>query len=85
MNTYTVTITSKNQITLPAKLVRQMKLEKNKHLEVTERKGEIIMSVKPSLKERMQKYKTMHHAKQPVTDEKLCEGLARIVAEKATK
>lgn len=51
-----VTITSKNQITLPAALVRKLKLEKNRQLKLTENKGKLELTPQPSLEERMQKF-----------------------------
>ena len=53
MNTYTVTITSKNQITLPAKLVRQLDLHKNRRLEISQRGQNLTLKPEPTFEERM--------------------------------
>ena len=49
-----VTVTSKNQITLPADLVRKYKLDENRVLEVRERNGVLELRPTLSLEERMQ-------------------------------
>lgn len=50
-----VTITSKNQITLPAATVRKMKLEKLRRLKLTEKKGKLELTPEPSLRDRLEK------------------------------
>lgn len=53
MNTYTVTITSKNQITLPARLVRSMGLSKGEKLEVTSTNNSVKLTKTPTLEDSM--------------------------------
>lgn len=53
MRTKEITITSKNQITLPAEYVRNLKLEKSRRLTVRRRGDEIILKPEATLEERM--------------------------------
>jgi len=53
MTTKNVTITSKNQITLPAELVRNLKLTKRRRLTIRQRGGELILTPEPELEERL--------------------------------
>lgn len=53
MTSKNITITSKNQITLPAELVRKYKLGKNRVLTITDKKGVLELRPQPSLEERM--------------------------------
>ena len=83
--TFDFTITSKNQITLPAKIVRQMNLQKNRILTLDCKNDKIIMTPKPSLEAAMKKYWTKHKATKPISDEDLRDftrlGMAKKVAE----
>lgn len=83
--TVDVTITSKNQITLPAKIVRQMNLQKNRILTLDYKNDKIIMTPKLSLEDAMKKYWTKHKATKPINDEDLRDftrlGMAKKVAE----
>lgn len=75
MNTYTVTITSKNQITLPVKLVRSMGLSKGEKLEVTSTANSVELTKQPTFHETMQplwdKVATQMKSKTPPTNEEL--------------
>ncbi len=75
MNNYTVTITSKNQITLPAKLVRSMGLSKGEKLEVTSTANSVELTKLPTFHEAMQplwdKVATQMKGKIPPTNEEL--------------
>ena len=55
MKTIKATLTSKNQLTLPAKLVRKYNLDKQRVVVITERKNSIEIRPQPSLEERMRK------------------------------
>lgn len=67
-----VTITSKNQITLPAAIVRKMKLEKTRRLRITEKKGKLELTPEPSLQERLEKFwKTLPPFEGTKTEEEL--------------
>lgn len=85
MNTYTVTVTSKNQITLPAELVRRMKLSKKKQLVIKEHIGKLEVSVKPSLQETLSKYHRDHYAQAALRPEDEAAALADIISNKATR
>lgn len=68
------TLTSKNQLTLPIKLVRKFKLDKNRSLIISEKKnGTIEIRPQPSLQSRMQKHWDEFHRTHPdfpkLTDE----------------
>jgi bifunctional DNA-binding transcriptional regulator/antitoxin component of YhaV-PrlF toxin-antitoxin module len=49
MKVKNVTITSKNQITLPAELVRKMKLDKSRRLTIRQRGDELVLKPEPTL------------------------------------
>lgn len=55
MTSKNITLTSKNQITLPAEYVRKLHLGKNRQLSITQRGSELIIKPEPSLEARMQK------------------------------
>ncbi|HEY1645343.1 MAG TPA: AbrB/MazE/SpoVT family DNA-binding domain-containing protein [Candidatus Saccharimonadales bacterium] len=55
MTTRNVTITSKNQITLPADLVRDMRLKTHRRLSIRKRGDELILIPEPELKDQLQK------------------------------
>jgi len=75
MTSRIVTVTSKNQITLPAELVRKYKLDKNRRLSITEKKGALELRPQPSLEERMrphwEAFRKSHPNHKPLTDEEL--------------
>lgn len=84
MNTYTVTITSKNQITLPIHLVRKFNLQKGQKLQVDSEGSSIKLKKQPSLEETMAPF----HAeiakklkgKKPPTNEELSRAAREIWA-----
>ena len=69
----TGTLTAENQITIPAELVRQLKLDKSRRLEV-EKKGKTIM-LRPelSVEERLEAHwaKMKKYIKRPLSDEQI--------------
>lgn len=75
MTTYTVTITSKNQITLPVKLVRKYNFTKGQQLELQEVGTGIRLKKEPTFQEKMQplwdKVATQLEGKTPPTNEEL--------------
>lgn len=75
MTSKIVTITSKNQITLPADFVRKLNLTKNRRLAVRQRGEELILKPEPSLEEIMtpiwKEMKKHLKGKKPLTDEEL--------------
>jgi len=70
-----VTVTSKNQITIPADLVRKYNLDQNSIMTVSERDGSIVLSPLPSLRERMKEhwdyFQRTHPDYKPLTDEQI--------------
>lgn len=82
MNTYKVTITSKNQITLPAKLVRKFGLDKGQRLEVSDTGKTIELKVEPSFEEAMKpiwdKIAKQRGNKPPATNEELSRAAREI-------
>lgn len=60
-----VTVTSKNQITLPADLVRKYKLDENRVLEVREHNGALELRPQPSVEDLMKKHWDHFKAKNP--------------------
>lgn len=65
MTSKIITITSKNQITLPAAMVRELKLGKNRQLQATLTNNGLRLRVEPSLEERMQKHWDSFHQTHP--------------------
>ena len=55
MTTRIVTITSKNQITIPADLVRDMRLRMHRRLSIRKRGDELILIAEPELKDKLRK------------------------------
>jgi bifunctional DNA-binding transcriptional regulator/antitoxin component of YhaV-PrlF toxin-antitoxin module len=83
------TITSKNQITLPVKLVRKYKLDKNRVVIFTDKNGVIEIHPQPSIKESMAPiWKAMHtHLKdKPVlTEEEFSQAVHQSFADRWDK
>jgi DNA-binding transcriptional regulator/RsmH inhibitor MraZ len=71
MNTVDITITSKNQITLPADFVRQMKLRKNRVMTVTMLGDSLKLTPRADVSTTMGKYWAKHSAVRTVSDEEL--------------
>ena len=53
MNTKNVTVTSKNQITIPADIVREFQLNKHRRLTIRKRGDELILKAQPDLEEQL--------------------------------
>ena len=49
-----ITITSKNQITIPAEYVRSLKLAKHRQLSIRRRGDELVLKPEPTLEEDLQ-------------------------------
>ncbi len=65
MTTVNATVTSKNQLTLPIKLVRKYKLDKNRVVTITDRDGVIEIRLQPTLEQRMKKHWDAFHRSHP--------------------
>ena len=53
MTTKSIAITSKNQITIPAEIVRELKLDKSRRLTIRKRGDELILKAQPNLEEKL--------------------------------
>lgn len=65
MTSKIVTITSKNQITLPAEFVRKYKLNQNRTLTVTDKRGVLELRPEPTFEERMRPHWEEFHRTHP--------------------
>ncbi len=66
-----ITITSKNQITLPAEYVRNMRLARNRVLQAELKGRVIVLTPQPALGDIMRQFWGKHHAKRSLTDEEI--------------
>lgn len=82
MTSKSVTITSKNQITLPAEFVRNLNLTKSRKLSLQRRGNTLIL--KPQIADdilgRMQKHWKHQAAKRPLSDKELKQAIRDSVA-----
>jgi len=53
MTTKNITITSKNQITIPADIVREFQFNKHRRLTIRKRGDELILKAQPDLEEQL--------------------------------
>jgi bifunctional DNA-binding transcriptional regulator/antitoxin component of YhaV-PrlF toxin-antitoxin module len=53
MTTKNVTITSKNQITIPAEIVRELQLDKHRSLTIRRHGDELILKAQPDLEDQL--------------------------------
>ncbi len=85
MTTKNVTITSKNQITLPSEYVNVLHLTQNRVLRADMQDGKIILTPQPDLVETMQQYWGKHSAQQPLTEAELKQAIRSSSAKRASK
>lgn len=85
MKTYEITLTSKNQITIPADVVRKLKLSKNRVLEMTVKEDIISLTPEQNITEMLRPYWTKHHAKKALTDDEIQQGLRSIAAKRGSR
>lgn len=79
-------VTSKNQLTLPAKLVRKYKIDKNRAVTITDRNGVIEIRPQPTLEERMhQAWEKLPPFKGTRDDEELKQAIQDAVARGAMR
>ena len=71
MGKHYVTITSKNQITIPTSYVKELRLDRNRILNAELKEGKIILNPAPTFEDVMKKFWSKHNAKQAVTDEEI--------------
>ncbi len=85
MNTKSVTITSKNQITLPNEYVKVLKLAQNRVLPADLHDGKIILSPQADLSEAMQQFWGKHSVKRPLTEAELKQAVRSSATKRASK
>jgi hypothetical protein len=85
MQTKNITITSKNQVTLPIDYVRSMCLTKNRVLQVELRGKSIVLTPQPTLGDTIRQFWGKHHAKHPLTDEELKQAIRTSSVGRATE
>jgi bifunctional DNA-binding transcriptional regulator/antitoxin component of YhaV-PrlF toxin-antitoxin module len=85
MTTKNVTITSKNQITLPSEYVNVLQLAQNRVLRADLHDGKIILSPQPDLGEAMQQFWDKHSAKRPLTEAEIKNAVRSSATERASK
>lgn len=85
MQTKNITITSKNQITLPIEYIRNMHLVQNRVLKVELRGKALILTPQPALGDTMRQFWGKHHAKRPLTDDELKQAVRTSSVTRSTK
>jgi len=80
--TYTVSITSQGQISIPAPLRRKLGLEKHKKALVSEKNGEL--TIKP-VKDLLELRGSLKTDKKPLSSKKMRELFGQYLAEHATR
>ena len=85
MTTKNVTITSKNQITLPSEYVKLLQLTQNRVLRADLDDGKIILTPQPALGDVMQQFWGKHSAKEALTEAEITQVARTISAERASK
>lgn len=85
MSTKNVTITSKNQVTLPAEYVRTLGLVDSRVLQAEIKDNKIVLSPVPNLVDAVKPFWGKHSAKRPLSDTQLKQAIRRVAAKKAGK
>ena len=85
MNIRNVTITSKNQITLPSDYVKNLHLTQNRVLRAELQKGKIVLTPQPALSDIMRHFWGKHSAKQPLNDAAIKQAVRATSAKRAAK
>jgi bifunctional DNA-binding transcriptional regulator/antitoxin component of YhaV-PrlF toxin-antitoxin module len=80
MKAYDVTITSKNQITIPIEVVRGLNLTKKKILGLTVKGKKILLTPEVDIEEVMRPFWGKHHAKPGLSDDELRNAIRESVA-----
>jgi hypothetical protein len=80
-----MTLTSKNQVTIPAVYVKALLLGQNRVLRAELRGETIILTPHPILGDEMQRFWGKHNAKRPLTDVEIKQAVRSVVAKKAAK
>lgn len=85
MSNKNLTVTSKNQITLPVEYVRKMHLARNRVLRAELRGGAIVLTPQPVLGDTMRQFWGRHKVKQPLSDSELKLAVRSSAAGRASK
>ena len=85
MNAKNITITSKNQVTLPAEYVRDLQLARNRVLQVELRGKTIVLTPQPTLIDTMRQFWGKHHATHSLTDEEIKQAVQASSVARVTK
>jgi bifunctional DNA-binding transcriptional regulator/antitoxin component of YhaV-PrlF toxin-antitoxin module len=85
MTTKNVTITSKNQITLPSEYVNALQLSQNRVLRADLHDGKIILSPQADLGEAMRQFWDKHSVKRPLTEAELQLAVRSSATKRASK
>lgn len=83
MSTRNVTITSKNQITLPVDYARALNLSKSRVLRAEVRENKIVLSPQPALDETMRQFWGKHKAKYVLSDDDIQQAVRDVSAKQA--
>jgi AbrB family looped-hinge helix DNA binding protein len=85
MNIRNVTITSKNQITIPSEYTNALHLSQNRVLQVELRGDKLILSPQPALGDAMRQFWGKHSASHPLTNNEIKQAIRTSSARKAAK
>lgn len=85
MNTRSVTVTRKNQITLPAEYVKALHLSQSRVLNAEVQGGRIVLSPQPILSDTMKQFWGKHSANRPLTDDEIKQAIRASSAERAVR
>lgn len=80
-----VTITSKNQITIPSEYVKLLQLTQSRVLRADLDDGKIVLTPQPALGDVMQQFWGKHSAKQALTEAEITQAVRTISAERSSK
>jgi|GEM_PF-1302717 len=85
MSTKNVTVTSKNQITLPSEYVKILHLAQSRVLQAELREGKIVLSPQPALVNAMKQFWGKHSVKKALTDDEIKQAVRTSSAERASR
>ena len=82
MKTVKTTITSKNQITIPSHIVRSLKLNRNRRLQIKQRGNDIVLTPLPSLEDSLKPVwqRAAKTTKKPLSDAEIQSSVRNIAA-----
>ena len=80
-----ITVTSKNQITLPAEYVRRIGLDRNRVMRAELRGDAIVLTPQATLGDSMRQFWGKHQAKRPLTDEEIKQAVRSSATGRLTK